>query len=158
MIARDTESGFTLVEMIVTLVIMSLFSTLFINMFSAAQLQRVNVVRVSAANDMAVTNLEKFSTRQDIEDISGSACTSSNDVTQPGNSGLINNVMSGTLLSGWSQETPEAPLPPSPSTSQRIYVVYPQGCDADMPIQVKSVVEFNNGTGTERVIHSAYVR
>lgn len=56
----NSESGFTIVEVIVTLIIVSLFLTVFFQSFLLLESQRINVARQAKASDIAYTNLRKF--------------------------------------------------------------------------------------------------
>ncbi len=72
---RRTESGFTVVEIIVTLVVFVLLVGGAYQTFVVVQAQRIALLRQSIASDIAYTNLRKFSSRPVI-----ASCSSSIDL------------------------------------------------------------------------------
>lgn len=155
MVVHQSESGFTLVEMIVALVIMSTFLTLLFQMFYATETQRILIARREAANDMSVTNLRKFPNKIALTAAIGSlpTCNSTNDLTVTPTPTGTSYPLSGSLAA--YRETPAAPLPSS--TVQTLYVLYPQGCGAPAvyPILLRSTVTIQGG---ETITHAAYIR
>jgi prepilin-type N-terminal cleavage/methylation domain-containing protein len=54
------EAGFTITEMVVTLVIITIFMTLFFQLFLTGLSQQTVVTSQAAANDIALSNLSKI--------------------------------------------------------------------------------------------------
>lgn len=59
----SSASGFTIVETIVTLIVISIFLTGFFQAYMLMTAQRIKVARQAAASDMAYTNLRKVIAR-----------------------------------------------------------------------------------------------
>ena len=57
------EKGFTVVEMIVTIVVLSIFMTGIFQSYLLLESQRIEVARQARASDIAYSNLRKFQTR-----------------------------------------------------------------------------------------------
>ena len=151
--------GFTVVEMIVTIIVLSLFVTMFFQMFIVSDSRRVNVTRRSAADDISRSNLRKITTKATLEAVGGADC----DVTI--GTSNVNNLQENPNAAGstiawlpgtFDSEVTTGTILPS-DTTQTLVVKYPQGCDPDMPAQILSSVTFNGGSGTERVVHVAYI-
>ncbi len=145
------SAGFTIVEMIVTIVVVGIFVGLLFQGFIAATSQRVQVVRLSDAHDLATSNLKKYTKKLSLP--STVACNnavtdSSNpnnytyNTTAPGS--VIGKAQIGGSLTGTA-------LPSS--TDYYIEVVYPRGCGAQMPALLRSVVKYD----AEKVTHVEYV-
>lgn len=62
-IANPDQHGFTVVEMIVTIVVLSIFMTGIFQSYLLLESQRVQVARQARASDIAYSNLRKFQTR-----------------------------------------------------------------------------------------------
>jgi len=147
MVVRHTEQGFTIAEMIVTLVVMSVFMGLLFQMYMAGISQQTAVARRAAANDIAITNLKKIVARtSSLLSSSGVTCKSSNDMTSGSYTGGSTITFTGESLTGTG-------LPPSPTTSQTLKASYPRGCGSTMPIMIESKVTY----GSDSVTHVSYV-
>ncbi len=154
MVAHPTERGFTVVEMIVTLVVMSLFLTMFFQLFLTGESQRVAVVRRASANDIAMTNLRKISAKSLIP-VATTACDA---VTVGGgnpNNLLLNSSAAGSTIA-WSvslvaESTTGTSLPSG--TTQVLAVIYPRGCSVSMPAKIISRVTY----GSETVSRAAFI-
>lgn len=165
MVVGHDEQGFTVVEMVVTLVVMSLFLTLFFQTSFSSQTQQVNVARLAAANSISQANLNKISAKSLIP----SGTTACNTSGSSENNPLTNVNAKGSLIASddtnhdpafrWDSPTvnmsPESlantPLPSA--TTQVLRVLYPQGCLATAPAQIISTVTY----GSETVTHAAYI-
>lgn len=135
------EGGFTIVEMIITLIVMSVFLMFFFQSFLAAQSQHTAVVRLSSANDIAMANLHKFAKKVDLPVVT---CDSSTN--------LVTNASAPGAPVTFTQESLSSTNLPS-TTTQEVRAFYPQGCDPNMPVLLQSKVMF----GTETVTHATYI-
>lgn len=142
-ITKNASSGFTIVETIVTLFVLSLFLALFFQAFIAMTSQRLSVAKQATANDIAYTNLRKIIARPTglTCQTSGYKLLSSTDNTD--DSTLTFRKETDTLL--------------GPGRSQSV-IAYPTGACADFatnPVKIVSTVTYNNG-GT-KVVHASYI-
>lgn len=165
MATHELENGFTIAEMIVTLVIMGLFLTLFFNTFMSSEYQRVAVSTRATANDISLTNLGKISSKTTI---TLPACNST--ASSP------NNLIANSAATGSYIATDDATLNAAPTnaptwtaaglkaevltdtslqtgTTQTLKVLYPRGCGSAMPAQIISIVNYKS----ETVSHATYV-
>ncbi len=166
---RIGERGFTVAEMIVALIVMSLFLTMFFQTYSTNESQRLAIARRAAAYDIATTNLSKISTKTGLPACDISATGNKNnlqiDSTLVTNGGSIvatnkpagiptwaSAAVSGGATDGIAEESlTDTPLPSD--TTQELRVLYPQGCSPQMPITIVSVVSY----GSESVRRAAFV-
>ncbi len=140
------EDGFTVVEVVVTLMIMGLFLTFMFQTFFTGQSQQLATIRLSAANDLAQTNLRKITDRLQVS----AACDTTNGASN------VNDLTQNSSAAGSAITfTPEAILPASlpSSTTQQMKVQYPQGCALVMPAKVISIVSY----GSESIMRVSYV-
>ncbi len=152
---REAETGFTIAEMIVTLVVLSLFLAFLFQAYMLSSSQKNSAVFRTVANDIAQSNLRKIIKRADIP--TTGACDDSLGTGNTNN--LLRNVNApGTVFaSGSSWPSPLAPesltgtILPS-STTQSLTVIYPQGCNSLMPAKILSTVTY----GSEVVVHATY--
>ena len=179
MMKHRVDAGFTVVEVVVTLVIISLFLTLFFQLFLVSQSQRVAVIQRAAANDIAQSNLRKITAKTQVVDASPSAAC---DGTTSGGGNPNNlifslslNVNSGSIIAtddstnfpgapawGVDASTPTKPAKepitgtglPTATTKQTLRVSYPRGCTTLMPAKIISIVTYGSG---ESVVHAGYV-
>lgn len=157
------NSGFTVAELVVTLVVLTIFVTLFFNLFLTGQSQQTVVTNRSSANDIAVSNLRKISSKGLIPGTTA-VCDNSigvgntNNLTQDANapgSIIASDRASATptwataLLS--SENIAGTGLPAG--TVQELIVFYPQGCESYKPAKIVSRVEFNG----EVIEHATFV-
>jgi prepilin-type N-terminal cleavage/methylation domain-containing protein len=164
---QKTESGFTIAEMIVTLVVLSIFLTLFFQLFLLGLSQKKVVTLRATANDIAMNNLRKISTKTLIP--AADACDSSTNGSGNPNNALLNSNLNNDGATGNSiigratSSTNTFPSPMAPetitgtglpsSTIQTLYVIYPQGCFDQNPAKIISTVTY----GMETVTHATYV-
>lgn len=158
---RTREHGFTVAEMIVALIVMSLFLTMFFQTYSTNESQRLAITRRAAAYDIATSNLSKISSKTGLP-----TCSSSNDLTaSPSSSGSIIATNKPAITPTWStaaaltgatngiatEPLTDTPLPSD--TTQELRVLYPQGCSAQMPVTIVSIVNY----GSESVRRAAFI-
>ena len=139
---ENTNSGFTIVETIVTLVIMSLFLTLLFQLFLSNERQRLEVAKRATAMDVAESNLSKVNSKSQLPASGTSTCSTAN------NNDIVSTPSSVTTIPASSQiatgSVTQSPLP-SASTWQ-LYVVYPRSCDASLPVTIVSTVTYGSET------------
>lgn len=161
------ESGFTVAEMVITMVVMAIFLTLLFQMYIASVGQQALVEKRSLASDVALTNLKKITSRGMVN-VSPTTCDSTSNGSLNPNNRLENTGATGSLVSG-SQVTYEA----LSSTilngaAQEVRVIYPRGCDTTMPAMIVSTVCYkvktsasgincSSNTNMDSVTHAAYV-
>jgi len=142
---RDAE-GFTIVEVVITLVIVALFLTGFFQSFLLLESQRVNVARQAKASDIAYSNLRKFTTRP-----AGLTCDTAGVI-------LGSTTQSGASSAyGFNAEATDG-LGSDPQQEVRAFPT--NGCDpanfAASPVKIESTVIF--GISREKVTHASYVQ
>ncbi len=170
-----SDAGFTITEVIVALIVMSLFLVLFFQLYATNESQRASVLRRAAANDIAQSNLRKITAKSQISTIASSATcdNTTNGASNPNNT-ILNNSLSpnagSTIITeaDGNASTPEwsssasATIPSKeslsntslpPSTTQTLLVSYPRGCNGLMPAKIISIVTY----GSESVVHAGYV-
>lgn len=167
MVDVRSDMGFTVTELIVTLIVISVFATLFFQMFMTGNSQQVHITRQAVANDIAMSNLSKITSRALIP-ITTTACqtggTSQNNLVDnpdaPGS--IIATSASGTEpkwlgdgspSSGLAKESLNGLGMPS-NTIQELRVFYPQGCSSSAPAKIVSTVIY----GSESVSHASFVK
>lgn len=166
---HQKETGFTVAEIVVTLVVLSLFLTLFFQLFLLGLSQKRIVILRATANDIAMNNLRKINSKSLVP--AANSCDSSTNGSGNKNNATLNpnlNVdgATGSSIIGQSPAASGNPSFPSPlapetltgtglppSTVQTLYVIYPQGCYPQNPAKIISTVTY----GTETVTHATYV-
>ena len=160
--AHKSESGFTLIEVVTTLFVVSLFLAFFFQLTITAQKQRSAVEKRSIAADIAYSNLKKFPQRP-----STLTCTAGDDMDQ---STAGSESKPGRLIgSSVPAENPATfNFSPEPSnvvsrlgtySKQTVRAFAPQGCASpDAPIRIESVVLYGDTEATaERIVHAAFI-
>lgn len=154
-------AGFTIVEIVVTLALVSLFLTFFFQMFLATESQRIGVARQAQASDLAYSNLRKVTTRP-----AGLPCdaakmdlTASDGATKEGLLiGDQNNVSTPSSF-GFLAEPVSVTKTLGDNVEQLMKVYAPRGCSGtaftDNPIKVESTVIY--GPKRDKVIHASYI-
>lgn len=157
------ESGFTIVEVVTTLVVLSLFLAFFFQLITTAQKQRSAVEKRTLASDIAYSNLKKFPKKP-----AGLTCTVG-DVMDQSAAGAESKA--GRLI-GSSVASENTPLPysftPEPTTitqklgaysKQTVRAYAPQGCLLpEAPYRIESVVEYgDSAANVERVVNATFV-
>lgn len=140
--------GFTIVETIVTLIVLTIFLTGFFQAYMLMTSQRVKVARQAAASDMAYTNLRKVLSRP---------------------AGLTCNASTGHTLLSSTNGTNDTTRIYSAENDQMLgefrdqtVVAYPTaGCTdfATHPVKIVSTVVFdkNKPGGEVRIVHASYI-
>lgn len=149
--SQKMESGFTIVEIIVTIVVMTIFTALLFQTYITGTTQREAITRRAQADDIALTNLKKITTHASTL---VSACSSANDLTAtPAGSGSqVASVAYGTAsdASHFAQESyGSLPTP----HNQTLTVFYPRGCTLATVVEIVSTVTY----GAETVTHASYI-
>lgn len=154
---REKQGGFTIIEAIVTLGVMSMFLILFFQVYFSSESQRIGVIRKAAAEDLAATNLSKFTKKADLPSTTppctNTASSQNNPTTNPAAAGSNIPATTGTppATPHWMKEPEEAPLRDS-DTDQELKVLYPKGCSGG-PVTIVSVVTY----GSESVRRAAFI-
>jgi len=155
------QNGFTIVEIVVTLAMVSLFLTFFFQMFLATESQRIGVARQAQASDLAYSNLRKVTTRP-----AGLPCDAAKmDLTATDGAskeGLLigdqSNVSTPSLF-GFLAEPAAATKTLGGNVEQIMKVYAPRGCAGtafiDTPVKVESIVIY--GPKRDKVVHASYV-
>lgn len=157
----SAQSGFTIVEVVVALAMVTLFLTFFFQMFLATESQRIGVARQAQASDLAYSNLRKVTTRP-----AGLPCdaakmdlTASDGATKEGLLiGDQNNISTPSAF-GFLAEPESATKSLGGNVEQIMKVYAPRGCSGtaftDNPVKVESTVTY--GPKRDKVIHASYV-
>ncbi|AKM80329.1 MAG: hypothetical protein UW38_C0001G0475 [Candidatus Saccharibacteria bacterium GW2011_GWC2_44_17] len=151
------SSGFTVVEVLVTLVIISLFMGLFFQTYMAMESQRLAVQKTVFASNIAYANLRKFSERPDSTKLS---CTNdmnlASNPTAPGIEIGGNNTSPNTF--GFVGENLTTSL--GTDATQQVLIFAPNGCTrfADMPLKIVSIVRYGPASNQEEIAHVSYVK
>lgn len=143
---RRSELGFTIVEVVVTLVVTSLFLAFFFQMYLMGESQRLVLARQSTASNIAYANLRKITARDDVVAIA--PCNSTTDLT-------ANSTAPGTAIT--SLITPESTTNSglNGTITQTIKAYYPKGCGSNMPIKIEATTSY--GSPQESVVHATYI-
>lgn len=154
---KQSQQGFTIVEMIVTIVVAALFFTLFFQVYVVLESQRLVVARQAKASDVAYSNLRKFTTRP-----AGLTCDGSMDLIANSNApGKLLGDQTNTTNSstyGFLAEPTTVTQSLGPSSTQTVYAFAPSGCAnfTTDPIKITSTVTYgNNG---DSVSHASTIK
>lgn len=147
------QAGFTIIEVLVSLIVLALFVGFFFQMYLAMESQRVLVLRRSVASDIAYKNLRKFPARPGI---TMQDCTNSNMDLRTNaisaSTGLVLGTQANVTANAYgfiAENTSQL----STASTQRVVAYAPYGC-ASTIIQVVSSVSFGN----EEIRHVSYVK
>lgn len=147
------QAGASLIEVVVTLMLLSLYAVLILQLFVANERQRVALEQRNAATMIAYSNLRKITSKAQIPTGAPYDCTLA---TGAGANNLVaRSDAEGVELLGTSLVSPEATPTLLQSAQQRLYLTYPQGCDAQLPIRLVSKVTY--GSPSREVVHATYV-
>lgn len=152
---RSNQQGFTITEMVVSLVVLSIFLTLFFQLFLAGESQRSSVLRHATASDIATTNLQKITTKEQIPPTTTACDNTTVGSANPNNLVLDPSETVGSTIA-WSSDIVAENLSGTglPSdTVQRLTVIYARGCDLASPAKILSTVTY----GSETVTRAAFV-
>lgn len=173
---RHEAFGFTIVEVVVTLSILSLFLGLFFVMYMTSLSQSRSTIIRAAADDIAQSNLRKVANKNSIPSSTDVCDNTTTGSTNPNNAAINialspdaatnTDPMAGSEIAMVAHTaTPPANtimaeslnntgLPAS--TTQRLLIVYPRGCNTSMPAKILSIVTYGP-TDSEQVVHAAYI-
>lgn len=148
---RGREDGFTVVEVLVTLVLAMLFLVFFIQMFQAISVQQISTTRQSVANDIAYSNLSKFPTLDSIDDVGPAyTCGSSNDLSSNPNA-------AGTVILDNDDNYRETELRGLPDVTQEVRAYSPLGCSSPL-VKIESAVYFGFSAQRGESIYATYIK
>lgn len=145
------EQGFTVVEVLVTLVLSMLFLVFFIRMFEAINTQQLSTSRQAVANDIAYSNLSKFPTVGSIADV-GTAytCGSSNNLA-------ANPDATGTVILSNSSGFRETNLRNLPEVTQEVRAYSPFGCSSEL-VKIRSIVRYGFSGQRGEAVYATYIQ
>lgn len=176
MLYSHRVKGFTIVEVVVTLGILSLFLGLFFVMYMTSQSQSRSTIIRAAADDIAQSNLRKVANKNSIPSSTDVCDNTTTGPSNPNNAAINMSLspdsatntdpMTGSEITMTAYST----TPPAntimaesltntglpPSTTQRLLVVYPRGCNSSMPAKIISIVTYGS-TDSDQVVHAAYI-
>lgn len=144
------QKGFTIIEVLVTLVIVSLFLTVFFQSYMLMTSQRVKVARQATANDIAHTNLRKVTARP-----TGLTCQTDGHT-------ILSSVDGTDNATTVFRKEPDTTLG---LKRTQIVKAYPTVGDctnptdfSSNPVRVESIVSFDDNTpGRVEVVHATYI-
>ncbi len=148
---HKSNSGFTVVEVVVTLAISALFLSLFFEMYLAAESHRLGVARRVTASDITYSNLRKITSRSTV---TGSAPCDTNTTANQNNL-MINEAAAGSNISSLISPEPTTGL--NGGVDQIVTAYYPRGCDPNMPIKIEATTVYGTNSPQERVVHASYI-
>lgn len=181
---RD-DTGFTVIEVIVATIVIGLFAIIFFQSYITNTKQQAAVLQRAAADDIALNNLKKVISRTSpILTQSSVACSTASATSGPGNpnnvvlnsaagkttvGSNIGSVAAGATpgvgqfaresLAGTNLGTDTTGTAATTGTKQTMVVLYPRGCEpsAYIPIQVKSIVEYDTSNGRDRATRAIFI-
>ncbi len=132
------QSGFTVIELLVTIVVAALFVGIFYNMFVILIGVNASARNISQASDLAYSNMRKYPTTATIT-ATGISCAS------PGGSG---NLLNTTGI--------DSTYPELGTITETLTASYPYGCTAMYDV-IKLVSVITYGTSSTKVSYATYV-
>lgn len=147
---RVGESGFTIVEVIVTLTLATLFLAFFVQMFESIAAQQFSTARQATANDIAFSNLSKFPSVDSVNDTITYNCTAGdqNDLTSTG-------TKTGTAIP--TADYAETNTRGLPNPVQEVRVYSPLGCGNSL-MKIESKVSYGFTSTQGEAVYATYVR
>lgn len=157
---HQATSGFTIIEVIVTLALTSLFLTFFFQMYLAMESQRIGVARRAQASDLAYSNLRKFTSRPSIPcDAASMDLTAADGATKTGLLIGDETNMSTPSAYGFIAEPTSDTSLLGGSVRQSVRAFAPRGCTGtnftDNPVKLESTISY--GTKGDKIVHAIYV-
>lgn len=151
--AQQSNAGFTVVEMLVTVVLAGIFIAFFVQMFRATSAQQSALIRQATANDIARSNLSKFPT---VASIAGYTCDTNSSTSANTNNLTINPNAAGTaILSDSQKETDPGTIG---TLVQTVRALSPRGCSGSyLPVKIVSTVEYGFTGQRDTVEYATYV-
>jgi len=149
--------GFTIVEMLVTLVLAGLFLVFFLQMFRASSAQQMSLVRQAAANDIAKSNLSKFPRTSTITP--AYTCDTNTTVASNTNNLMINPNAAGTVILNNSSANREPSTDSTPNLVQEVRAYSPMGClTTGSPVKIVSRVTYGFTGQQGEAVYATYVQ
>lgn len=154
---RGYEDGFTVIEVLVTLVLAVLFLVFFVQMFQAISAQQISATRQSKANNIASSNLNKFARPSDITP--SYTCDTSTNVSTNTNNLAINPDASGTVILNNSSANKEPVDTSLGDATQEVRAFSPYGCQGANPlIKLISKVTYGFSGQQNEVVYATYIQ
>ncbi|QHN43108.1 prepilin-type N-terminal cleavage/methylation domain-containing protein [Candidatus Mycosynbacter amalyticus] len=135
-----SDTGFTLVEMLVTVVLIGIFIAFFVQMFRAGAAQQASIVRQAKANNLAYSNLSKFPRASSISP--AYVCDTSTNTSTNQNNLTINPNAAGTLILSDASANKEPTDSALPNATQEVRAYSPQGCGSNALVKLISTVTY----------------
>lgn len=138
----NLQAGFTVVEMMVTIVVGAMYAMVFSGLYVVVSAQTSAANQRAVASDLAYSNLRKYHTTVAP---AWFVCDANSDlITYPSATGqvLMNSAVTGLANI-------------QPPVQQAVKAFAPQGCGAQMPVKVVSTVTY--GASSRTVTHATYV-
>ena len=149
-----TQQGYSLVEMLVAIMLITIYVALFLQIYITNERQRNMTQQRNSASLIAYSNLRKITNRAQIPSGAPFACNTATDSTAT-NLTVKSDAIGADLIAGGI--VPPETVPASlKNVSQYLYVTYPQGCAADLPARIVSKITYGNPT--QEISHATYVR
>lgn len=147
---HPTQSGFTIIESLVTLIVVSIFLTIFFQAYMLMTSQRVKVARQATASDIAYTNLRKISARP-----TGLACQTNGYV-------LLSSTNGTDDMTKTFRKEADTSLGQMRTQAVKAYPTVGNCTNPDdfnnNPVRIESIVSFDDNTpGKVEVIHATYI-
>lgn len=136
----QAHAGFTVVEMLVTVVLAGIFIMFFTQMFRAGAAQQASIVRQAKANNIAYSNMSKFPRASNISPVY--VCDTSTNASTNQNNLTINPNAAGTLILSNSSSNKEPVDDSLPNTTQEVRAYSPQGCGSNTLVKLVSKVTY----------------
>lgn len=158
---RLPQHGFTLVELIVTLVVAGIFIGIIAQMNASVVNITMSAHRFDLASNLAYNNLRIYANGQSATkwfECNGDVATDTATATKPFSDGVKYPEADGMLLINTTSTTSIYDLPPP--VIQKVTAFAPYGCGASdttglMPVRVVSTVTY--GSPARKVVHATYV-
>lgn len=150
-----SETGFTIVEVIVTLTLAALFVAFFVQMFESIAAQQFSASRQAVAHNIAYSNLSKIPNSNAIEDLLGTGngyvCSNSE------NSLTSNSSAPGTIIIASDGPHIETNTQGLPNPTQEVRAYSPLGCGNRL-IKIESTVTYGFTSTQGEAVHATYIR
>ncbi len=151
------SAGFTLVELLVTVVLAGIFLAFFTQMFRASSAQQISTARQSRANNIAFSNLNKFPRPANISP--AYVCDPSTTVATNTNNLAINPNAAGTVVLNNASSNREPTDESLGSVVQEVRAFSPQGCVASGNlVKLVSKVQYGYVGQRDEVVYATYVQ
>lgn len=150
-VSLSSSDGFTVVELLITLIVATMFLVTFYGMFISINAFNVTAKQRSLADNTAYSLLRQYAS-PDISPTTWFTCStqtgSNND-----NDRVVNNNAAGTTIASGSMTTTETGLPGPISYTVNALAIYGcAGADTGKPIRVR--VELTYGPKSEKITHA----